>query len=147
VKQCLPKNRHIPTWIHDYYNKHTRSNKLKSAEDLRAALAPNLSSNFKVFLIIDALDEGNDGALRELFKFLESVPGVRILTTSRPSESVPSTAGWTLLPIGATDGDMRKFLDGRIRMSGNKAISSLPTKNPELCGKIIEGIVSNAQGM
>jgi hypothetical protein len=98
----------------------------------------------KAFIVVDALDESTEdhGIRATLLKALRSLPGtVNLMFTSRDLLSIARQfQGTKRLDIQAHDGDLRKYVEGRI--------ASLPRRHLiDLQVMIQEKIVEVAGGM
>jgi hypothetical protein len=102
-----------------------------------------------VFIVVDALDEcsevdGTRARLLALFRTLSNT--VNLLVTSRDLTSIATDFCETnRLDIYASDGDVRRYIEGRIPREPRlaKHVGGHPTLQDEIAEKIIE----NVQGM
>jgi hypothetical protein len=106
----------------------------------------------KVFIVLDALDECQEDYQGRLIAELESISStVYLMVTSRPLDLIKQRfQGACHLDINAMDGDVRKYIESRIRQGQTKneiLLAQLVQENRGLRDSIAEKIVTNARGM
>jgi len=106
----------------------------------------------KVFIVLDALDECQEDYQGRLIAELESISStVYLMVTSRPLDLIKQRfQGACHLDINAMDGDVRKYIESRIRRGQTKneiLLAQLVQENRGLQYSIVEKIVTNARGM
>ncbi len=129
---------------------------LRQCADL---LIHSIASFDRTFIVLDALDEhltsGQSGysphipLLSELNNIQREAPGrCTMLITSREIYSIQEQLqNATRLDIRAADGDIRSYLDARIRNDQGFRFASQMRADPDLASKIVDEMVLKAQGM
>jgi hypothetical protein len=145
--QINTDNTDIPNQILTAYHEHN---------DIRPTLAAcsqllqsEIRRHRKVFIVIDAPDECSesngtrDGFLAEIRKLL---PSIRLFITSRQIPAIESEFKKAArLEIRASDGDVKKYLQGRI--GRERRLADFVKADPVLQDAILTTIVENAKGM
>jgi hypothetical protein len=116
------------------------------------ALRSEIQAYSKVFFVIDALDECPEDYQGRLIAEFESISStVYLMVTSRPLDLIKQQfRGACHLDINAEDGDVRKYIDSRIRRGQTKneiLLAQLVQDNRGLRDSIVEKIVTNTRGM
>jgi hypothetical protein len=116
------------------------------------ALRSEIEGYSRVFLVIDALDEcleDNQGRIIAELKSLAST--VSLMVTSRPLDLIKQRfQGACHLDIMAKDGDLRKYVEARVRQGRTKReilLAQLVQENGGLQENILDKIARNARGM
>lgn len=112
-------------------------------------LQPIVSEFYAVYLVIDALDECEEGGgtqkwlLQDLPKIL---PAVRILYTSRYLGDIERhSRGFPSLEIRASDADIRCYLEGRI--DEETRLNKFVKGDAALLATIMDTVVEVSDGM
>jgi hypothetical protein len=116
------------------------------------ALRSEIQTYSKVFFVLDALDEcleDNQGRLIAEFESISST--VYLMVTSRPLDLIKQQfQGACYLDINAKDGDVRKYIDSRIRRGQTKneiLLAQLAQDDRGLRDSIADKIVTSTRGM
>lgn len=108
-----------------------------------------LSTNSRIFVIVDALDEcstTNDTKTLLLEEIQNLQPNMSLLVTSRPTENLGDELMVSaILEIGADDQDIRSFVNSRIQKERRLRLHVLSDAN--LQKTIVQTIVEGAKGM
>jgi hypothetical protein len=129
--------------IRRLYTLHQRGGCFPSLDDVRTALASEIGTYSKVFVIVDALDECPEGETREsLIKELRALAlTVRLLVTSR---DIPLIARHFCdairLEISADDQDVQEYIRGQIGQAARRPVR-------ELRERVIAKVMEKAGGM
>jgi hypothetical protein len=119
--------------------------------DLMEALRSEIGTYSKVFLVIDALDECLEDIQGSLITRLESLATtIYLMITARPLDLIKDQfEGACHLDIYANDGDVRKYVEGRIRgnTKNELRLAQLVKRNDSLQDIIMDKIVMNVRGM
>jgi hypothetical protein len=114
-----------------------------SLDEVRTALASEIGTYSKVFVIVDALDESPEGGIREsLLKELRALAlTARLLVTSR---DIPSIAQHfhhaKRLDIFADDQDVQEYVRRRIGQAARRPVR-------ELHERVVTRVAEKARGM
>lgn len=146
LKQLVQASQKLSTTMSSFYTNNRSSR--PSFSDLAISLGTELGIFTKIFIVIDALDETSEnGDVRSSFlPKLQSLP-VNLFVTSRHSPTIESmfSQGSRRQDIRANDGDLRKFVRGRI---SSPSLLARLIKNDANLEELVESkIVSKAQGM
>jgi len=141
LKQLAHNQSSIPRIVQDLYDRHKGKHTQPSFEETSRALYSVASMYSRVFIIIDALDECqvSEGCrsrfLSDIFA-LQQKSKVNIFATSRfIPEVTEKFMGYTSLEIRANNGDVRKYLEGRILQSDRELLKNF---REEIITKITE---------
>ena len=131
------------------HESHRGRNTCPSLKQLSELLTRAIADFDNTFIIVDALDEcpEQDG-VRQAFLDELRFPrlNVNLLATSRPVERLrDDMEADATLEIGASDTDVRKYLEGQ--MNHDRRLARLVGPDPSLKELIIRTIVKNANGM
>jgi hypothetical protein len=112
------------------------------------ALRSEIQTFSKVFFVIDALDECPEDYQGRLIAVFESISStVYLMVTSRPLDLIKQQFQSAChLDINAEDGDVRKYINNRIRRGQTKneiLLAQLAQDNRGLRDSIVEKIVTN----
>jgi archaellum biogenesis ATPase FlaH len=132
-----------------------RSPTLLELQDVTRGVLVEILKTYKVYLVIDALDEVAWGAQREdLLRFLRKLPaiaseGLRVLVSSRNESDIRDTfchpeSRWTDIPVDLkdVDKDIEKYID-----NGMEKHRSLKRQSSATKSLIREKLIQNANGM
>lgn len=150
LKQFTQGKSTIPQCVKRLYEKHNFKGTSPSIDEISDALTSTIAGFSKAFVIIDAVDECKvSDAIRSKFLFdvfnIQTKTGANLFVTSRHIPVIEDEfkrKGAVSLEIRASDGDVRKYLDGNA--------SRLPLvvqENPELEEKVKTSIIKAADGM
>jgi hypothetical protein len=143
VRQLVQDRSVISDGIKTLYELHHYRGTHPTLDELTEALESEIRTYSKVFVIVDALDEcPEDGTRANLLGELQSLTGtVNLLVTSRGLSSIARQfEGASRLDIRATDGDVRRYIEGRI--------ASVPRRHLKaLREEIVAQVIEKAQGM
>jgi hypothetical protein len=120
--------------------------------NLTDALRSEIGKYSKVFLVIDALDECLEDNQGRIIAELESLAStVYLMVTSRPLDLIKQQfQGARHLDIMANEGDVRKYVKGRVQQGQTKGeilLAQLVRENGGLQENIVDKITTNARGM
>ncbi|KAF7368344.1 hypothetical protein MVEN_00155900 [Mycena venus] len=137
----------IPATMHRLYDYHQERRTRPSLEEFRKAFEFAISQYFKVYFIIDALDEYPEHARHLFLEYLGTLgPKVHIMMTSRPHLDLGAIfSGLLMVEIQATKEDIYRYLATQIKNSPR--LSKHIQTRPELLDEIQSKIVANCQGM
>jgi hypothetical protein len=149
IQQLLLGQPTIPKDVHDLYASHHRSNTQPDLSELSKLLHSSVEAFSNVYIIVDALDECDEGGKRrsQLLSYLLSLDSrVRLFFTSRPlgdvEDLLPSAVRFK---IRAQDPDMHKYITAQIDREPN--LARLCKKNEDLRDEISQKIIAKADGM
>ena len=150
ARQLSERKLLLPQNLVDLYEEHSGANKCLDLQQLQQLLLSLCGSFSKAFILVDALDECN--ILAERDAFLTTIQAllnasVKTFITSRPNlediktqfDHVPQ------VEIVATEGDIRRYLTGKVR--SNHVFFKRISSTPGLEDKILDAIASRASGM
>jgi Cdc6-like AAA superfamily ATPase len=137
----------ITSEVQDLYEQHSESCTTPSLPEIHDILHSAIADFLKVYIVVDALDEyPHDQWLILLEHLVAMGPTVNLMLTSRPhithDDSFPHI---TTLEVRATDDDVQKYVDERIKRS-SRLLKHLQTR-PELHEEIHSKIRSTVDGM
>ncbi|KAJ2993973.1 hypothetical protein NUW58_g1677 [Xylaria curta] len=145
LAHCQPS---LPHSVTKLYKRHKRKGTQPSFDEISEALESVALQNSRVFIIVDALDEcqASDGCrakfLAAIFN-LQKKTGVNIFATSRMvSEVTKQFEASPSIEIRATEGDIRRYLEGHLSQ-----LSNCVRNRPDLQNEIIRGITKAVDGM
>jgi hypothetical protein len=136
--------------VKDLYEKHHIKGTRPTMDEILDALVSVLAGFRKPFVIIDALDECKTSNamqsefLHEIFH-LQAKTGANIFATSRHIPEIEDEfkrKGAVFLEIRASDGDIKRYLDGNA-----SRLPSVVQENPELEETVKASIIEAADGM
>ena len=151
VRQLVERKAVIPDYVHTLYNDHRGKGTnptLTEYLDLLQLLAKECS---EVYIVIDALDEcveeGGQSIWSKLIRKLqESMVNLHLLCTSRDMDIRDTVLrNSTVIPIRATETDIRTYAREQLQSKDN--LLQFCQQDPTLQEKILEAVVSNADGM
>lgn len=149
IQQLLLRQHVIPKDILKFYNSHKRSNTPPDYSELSEHLRSSVSLFSKVYIIVDALDECDEGnkTRRELLAQLQSLDGrVQLFFTSRRLGDLENLlSGAIQFEIRAQEEDMRKYLSAQIEREDN--LVELCKTHEDLRDEMLRKIIAKADGM
>lgn len=129
LKQLVQELPVLPDVVKTLYERHAKTNTRPSFRELSMVLHSVVDSYFRVFFVIDALDEctnidrSREHLLREVFN-LQSQTRISLFATSRfIAEIEKEFEGSISLKIRASDEDVQRYLDERIPQLLRSSIS------------------------
>lgn len=146
LKQLTQGCTSVSADIQEPYTKHKSEGTQLSSFDLLKAFSPVAALFSRVFIILDALDECDDGCrphiLQGVFN-LQEANGTNILVTSRPHIDIKDQAKeYTVLGVHANDADVGKYLGDHI-----SELPSFVQKRTDLQQQIKGDIIQATNGM
>jgi hypothetical protein len=117
LKQLVAGRSTLPAHIQDLYKDHGEGTRSLSSEDVRATLRLVTSSYSRTFIVVDALDEGEDHHLTTLFSEIFSLQkefGVNVIATTRPAVTEQLSGlfkGAIEIEISAKDEDVQRYVE------------------------------------
>ena len=148
MRQLAEYTTNLPDQVTDLYEKFGNQGRSTQLRDLEEAFLSTSADFRQVFVIIDALDECNDGNNRRtLLKFLAALQhhsSIRLLVTSRPHlQDMRSVLGTACqICIEAKDADLRAYLTEELKASGAHDII-----DEEFRTEIVNKIIDRSQKM
>jgi hypothetical protein len=148
LKQIIQDQSAVSENIKKFYKefRYTRPRRPKLA-DLTIALQSEIRTYSKVFLVVDALDECLEGVQGDLIKRLGSLAHtLYLMVTSRPLDLLEQQFhSSSRLDINANNGDIRKYIEGRIMCEPR--LAPLITTEHSLQESIVNKLVVKASGV
>jgi hypothetical protein len=128
------------------FYKKFRSRRPKLAE-LANALQSEIGTFTKVFFVVDALDECLETVQGDLIAKLGSLAStVYLMVTSRPLDLIQQRfPGASHLDVNADNGDVRKYIEGRILRE--RLLARLVETDRSLQDTIVDKVVVKVSGM
>jgi len=126
------------------------SGRRPSLDKLMAILETELKTYYRVFIVVDALDEfppelAQSDLLKKL-RYLTSVSSAKLMVTSRHIPFIESAIlADVKLEIIALDSDIESLIEARI--SDDNMLERLVTKPPSIKEQVVRAVVVRAQGM
>jgi hypothetical protein len=117
LRQLVAGRSTLPDHIQELYKVHEEGTRSLSSEDVRATLRSVTSSYTRVFIVVDALDEGEDHHLTTLFSEVFSLQkqfGVNVIATTRPAVTERLSElfkGALEIEISAKDEDVQRYVE------------------------------------
>jgi hypothetical protein len=117
LKQLVAGRSTLPDHIQKLYNDHEMGTRSLSSEDIRATLRSVTSSYSRTFIVVDALDEGEDHHLTTLFSEVFSLQkrfDVNVIATTRPAVTERLSGlfkGAIETDISAKDEDVQRYVE------------------------------------
>ncbi|KAK2788055.1 hypothetical protein FQN51_003050 [Onygenales sp. PD_10] len=149
LKQLIEKKNLLPDGIKDLYETHKRSRASLTLDQMLKTFTAVIASYSKTFLVIDALDEqkyseeGWTAMISGIFK-LQSQFDIRFLATSRFIPEIEFQFEGTIQKeIRANDGDILKYVDGRVC----RLLRSRLSKYPDLQSLVKREVLAATDGM
>jgi hypothetical protein len=145
LKQFVQNHPAVSDHVKSLYKRHFVDNTHATPEEVRVALELEIGMYSKVFIIVDGLDECLEGRQKALVTELKSLPStVNLMVTSRPLQWIRYLFQDTKrLNLSASDDDVRKYIEGRIRIEDR--LSRIVVGNDGLT--IANKIISSISGM
>ena len=125
LRQIIESEPELPKLILELHRRLESQQRQLQQEDLEQTLAAICANLEQAFIVIDALDEGENKHRRNLVRSIANLrilPSVKILLTSRPHveyEVLKVSRSPLEIEIGATDNDLRTYLSRQIEDSDN----------------------------
>jgi len=148
LKQLSQEQSTLPASLQDLYNRHKGKGTRPSIEEILGALHVIAAMYSRVFIVVDALDECQASAgcrarfLAEMFN-LQAKCGTNLFMTSRfIPEIMAKFDGIKSLEIRASEGDVRKYLDGHMAR-----LPAFVERSPDLQENIKTAIIKAVAGM
>ena len=148
LRQLIQQGGKIPGDIIDLYRFHVDKGTRPSLAEYSKLLQLKIKALSKAYIVVDALDESDEGQTRAEFlaELQRLLPDIRLLVTSRHSVSIENAfENDARLEIRANDEDVERYLRGRIRKEP-RLLPHVKT-DPTLEQQIITIIIDRAQGM
>lgn len=149
LKQLIQQRQTIPSNIRDLYRHHRSRQTHPPLSEYSRLLQAELRHFLKVFIAIDALDEcSEERGIREHFlaEVQKLLAVVRLLVTSRHMPDIErKSEGAARLEICASDGDVKRYLESRIK--SQLPLASYIRTDPTLRSDILTTIIKRAHGM
>jgi hypothetical protein len=148
LKQLSQSQPSLPGTVKKLYNRHETKRTRPSLREVSDALQAVTGLYPRVFIIVDALDECqiSDGCRQQFLLVLFNLQakcGANLFATSRPISSIEKAfEGKPVLEIRASEGDVRRYLDGHFFRLPGFVIRSL-----EFQEEIKTDIVKAVDGM
>jgi hypothetical protein len=143
LQQIVQDRSATPNLVESLYNLHNSQNTRPTLEEFLEVLNSELVTFFKIFIVIDAMDEcPEDKETRaNLMKALRSLAGtVNLMVTSRYFPSLAQDfREMKRLDIRANDQDVKRYVEGRIALA--------PRHLRNLQETIVNKVVENVRGM
>ncbi|KAF8873630.1 hypothetical protein BD779DRAFT_1569380 [Infundibulicybe gibba] len=118
-----------------------------TSEELRTILGTDVGTYARVFVMIDALDEGRCEAWVLLLRDLRELSGIKILATSRDLGDIAAEFQKDRrLDIVADEDDLRQFIDERLSKSIWR-LKRLLEANTDFCVEVLTGVMEKADGI
>ena len=152
LKQIIQNRPSVLKSIKEFYEEFCGQQWHPRLNNLIDALRLEIQTYSKVFIILDALDECQEDYQWGLITKLESISSkVYLMVTSHLLDLIKQKfPGACRMDINAEDGDVRKYIESRIRhgQTNNEILlGKMAQENPGLEDGIVEKIVANAGGM
>ncbi|KAJ7094770.1 hypothetical protein C8R44DRAFT_951374, partial [Mycena epipterygia] len=132
--------------VHELYQKHREPRTRPTLYEAQTVLRSVIREYSNVFILIDALDEYPEAQRDDLLWRLSRLgPRINLLVTSRPHITINHITSFEMLEIRAREGDIRKYLEGRILKSPR--LSKHIENSPDLRETMEARIVQRSDGM
>jgi NACHT domain len=148
LKQLLQERPSVPENVKTFYKRHNNKQTWPAFEEISKVLHSVVADYFRVFIIIDALDEcqvsagGRRRFLSEIFN-LQAKTGINIFSTSRfIPEIMKYFEGSIPLEIRASSEDVQRYLEGHMSQ-----LPSFVSRRIDLQEEIKTKIVQAVDGM
>ena len=147
LKQLADCQQSLPNSVKDLYDRHKPKRTRPSRNEILMTLQAVASMYSRVFIIIDALDEGPSHGCRTTFlsemSSLQARCAANLFATSRfiPEITEKFQEGVSL-EIRASEDDIRRYIEGRILH-----LPSFIRRNPDLQEEVKTGILNVVDGM
>lgn len=146
VKQLAQNSKLFPEVLHQLRDRHSLKKTNPFLSELSKAFMALVQSFSRVYILVDALDEGDDGGratfLREIFTVQENT-GLNLFATSRAINSIAASfKGSISRDISPTSHDIFQFLNARM-----SKLPSFVADDEELQNEIKASVQSAIGGM
>jgi len=151
LQQLLRFHNGLPQSIINLHDKHQNKGTRPSLWEITNCLKEVITLFSDVFIIVDALDEYDEGdGTRDILtgelRGLVTLPNTHVLVTSRWLTNIERTfEGCLRLEIRATDQDVTKYVEKRIESSSR--LQRRMQEDSRLKTEIVETVVERCQGM
>jgi len=148
LKQLIQYGHPVSDSLKRLYRLHTNRSTRPNLEEISSVLRSELRQLDRVFVVLDALDECDEGngCRRSLLAELQSFPGINLMVTSRPHIGIEDPISEIVqVDIRASDDDLYTYVDGRI--SQDTRLAKHVKDHSDLRDDIKKTIVGAAQGM
>jgi hypothetical protein len=148
LRQLVQRSSVISDEIMKLYDCHIMNGTRPTLGEWSTLLESDVRLRSKVFIVIDALDECSDSDdTRDSFLAeVRKLPNIYLLVTSRHISTIEHALEKAVrVEVQAADGDVRKYLEGRIEKNGR--LLGHVKADPTLQEAIINTIVEKAKGM
>ena len=137
----------IPAQVRSAYDHHKRRLTRPSLIELSALIRAMVAQYFRVFLVLDALDECTEETRSDIVLEIHRLPpNLSFLCTSRFAPDIEDIFGNTpQVEIRAHDEDVRKFLQAQLQREGR--LKRHVDAEFNLRDEIVDTIVLKVQGM
>lgn len=144
IKQLAQNKKNFPDELHQLHNQHDRTQSLPSLKELSDTLTTLVRSFSRVFILIDALDEGDDSErsrtkILDQLLMVQKMTSLNLFTTSRSINEIGAKfEGYISRNISPSHRDISIFLNARM--------SRLPTfvKDDKSLQNEIKGSIESA---
>ncbi|KAJ6530036.1 ankyrin repeat-containing domain protein [Mycena vulgaris] len=147
VWRQLAAGKRMSSTAEELYQRHSEKRTRPTLNETRDVLHAEVTQWSKVYVVVDALDEYPEDERNILLEHLTTLgPAVGLLLTSRPHISLHhSLPTFGALEIRATEEDIQKYVDDRIRTS-SRLLMHVRTR-PDLREEIQSKIKGSVDGM
>ncbi|KAK4971240.1 hypothetical protein LTR28_013361 [Elasticomyces elasticus] len=147
LQQLVEQQPSMPDSVRSLCEVHMRQRTRPGLAELSTLLQNTANQFSKVFVVVDALDESPEETRRELIvEILKLRQDLHFIATSRHNADTEHLfRDASLLEIRADDADVESYVHGQIDRGDR--LGRFVQADPSLREKIVEGIVSKAQGM
>ncbi|KAH0543788.1 hypothetical protein FGG08_001970 [Glutinoglossum americanum] len=117
LQQLVQRNQAISDEVVSLYSRHTKKGTRPTLGEYSRLLQSEVRGFSKVFIIVDALDEcpESNGTRNSFLTEIRKLLNIRLLVTSRYISAIQREFEKTAsVEIRASDGDIRRYLEGRI---------------------------------
>ncbi|KAL8887614.1 MAG: hypothetical protein Q9215_004835 [Flavoplaca cf. flavocitrina] len=147
LQQLMLQCSYISDEIAEHFERHQKAKTQPSVQEYSALLRSAVDYFTKTIIVVDALDECQDGARDTLMEEISRVPrGVSLLITSRHTLSVSSGEDNAItVKLEADNMDIKGYLEARLNTA--KLLRAQIMKDTSLHNYVISSIVGKAKGM
>ncbi|WEW56343.1 hypothetical protein PRK78_001786 [Emydomyces testavorans] len=147
LRQLVQEFEPLPCELVGLYEQHRGRNTMPSLAEITEVLKSTFDNFDEVFLVLDGLDECNEGLRWDLIDQLEKFGSkLRLLVTSRYLNAIDEElANFDRFEIKANRADIELFIDYQIKK--NRNLRRLVLKSPNLRADIKDAVVKTAEHM
>ncbi|KAI9777066.1 MAG: hypothetical protein M1839_009117 [Geoglossum umbratile] len=147
LQQLIQREGHVSSELMGVYQHHTAKQTRPTINECSKLLQAEVLGYSRVFVVVDALDECTEGTRDSLLTELRGIhPTISLLVTSRHIPTIEREFGNVArLEIQANDGDIRLYLESRIKKEGR--LKRHVAADPALRDTVINTILARAKGM